>query len=193
MGKFGIDTKAKKIALIINPPSDMETFPADFYPTLNAWLLQNADIYAYILHDLDVTNEGEPKRAHVHVYAEMQVCRRLLTNLNELADALGYDTKQISIEKASSNPTGFIQYLIHKNNPEKHQYHESEIITNLTAPELKSVLESVAGNCSLSFFKSCVSRCNGNKWALIELIGLDIYKEYRFVINDLFNSLYKGA
>lgn len=191
MSKFGIDTKAKKIALIINPKEDENTFSADFYPKLNAWLIQQSDIYAYILHDLDVDDKGEAKRPHIHVYAEMKACRRLMANLNECADVLGYDVKQISIDKVV-NPTGVIQYLIHKNNPEKHQYEPKEIITNLSKGDLDCVLAAVAGNCSISFFKSCVINCKGNVWSLVEMVGLDVYKEYRQVINDLFRFYYRG-
>ena len=68
MGKFSLDTKAKKVACIVNPPEGSDTFPPDFYVALNEWLIENTDVYAYILHDLDITDEGEQKRHHVHIY-----------------------------------------------------------------------------------------------------------------------------
>ena len=184
---YGIDTKAKKIALIINPPKTAEMFSADFFPALNNWLLETADVYAYILHDLDTNEDGEAKRPHVHVYAEMKQCRRLMTNLSSLANALGYDTMQISIEKASSNPTGFIQYLVHKNNPEKHQYAPSEIATNLDEASLKALLDSDAGNCSLSYFVSVCAN-ERNIIRVIEKIGLDVYMKYRNAIQDIWRA-----
>jgi len=188
MGKCTLDTKAKKVACIINPPTGVDVFPPDFYTALNQWLLENTDIYAYILHDLDILDEtGEQKRAHVHVYFEGKTCRRLLANLNGLADALGYNNDQISIEKATSIE-GCVQYMVHKNNPEKHQYDRREIVTNLTDQQIDGIMSRERVQVSLSAFMSAIASSN-NKYQLIEKVGLEVYKEYRLVLLDLWNDL----
>lgn len=187
MGKFSLDTKAKKVACIVNPPEGSDTFPPDFYVSLNEWLIENTDVYAYILHDLDITDEGEQKRHHIHIYFEGKTCRRLLANLNGLADALKYDPQQISIEKATSIE-GCVQYMLHKNNPEKYQYDKRDIITSLKGDQLDAILSREGANVSLSAFITAISLSN-NKVQLIEHIGLDVYMDYRLVLLDLWNDL----
>lgn len=187
MGKYTLDTKAKKVAMVIDPPIGAETFPPDFYVDLNQWLIENTDIYAYILHDLDILETGEAKRAHIHVYFEGKTCRRLLANLNDLAKCLHYNNDQISIEKATSIE-GCIQYMIHKNTPEKHQYDRKEIVTNLTDDQIDGIMSRQTTQVSLSAFMSAIIASN-NKYQLIERVGLDVYKEYRLVLLDLWNDL----
>lgn len=188
MGKFTLDTKAKRVVCVINPPLGADTFPPDFYVDLNQWLIENADVYAYILHDLDILPEtGDAKRHHVHVYFEGKTCRRLLANLNDLAKCLHYDNEQIGIEKATSIE-GCVQYMVHKNNPEKHQYDKRDIISNLTSEQIDAILSRENANVSLTAFASAIM-LSANKYQLIERIGLEVYKEYRLVLLDLWNDL----
>lgn len=187
---FSIDKKASKVVFIINPPADAQTFPPDFYPSLVSWALENCNVYAYILHDLDITEDGVAKRPHVHMYCEFKSCKRVLTHLNSLATWLGYNTNQVSAQVASSNPAGFFQYLIHKNNPEKHQYEANEIISNLEAGEVAAYLDADAGNCSVTFFFS-VCQKSRSMTEVIQTLGLDTYLKYRYAIKEIWEDTRK--
>lgn len=187
---FSIDKKAKKVVFVINPPKEADDFDPSFYTSLVSWALENCEIYAYILHDLDFAEDGSAKRKHVHMYCDFKACKRVLTHLNSLADWLGYDTNQISAQVASNNPAGFFQYLIHKNNPEKHQYEASEIISNLPKGEVSALLEADAGNCSIERFVSVCATAKCFADVLREL-GLDTYTKYHRAIDNLYKELHR--
>lgn len=74
--------------------------------------------YAYILHDKD-----EDKKPHYHVQ-----CYFLTQHtLSAYSKLFGIPQNMIQVIK---NKVGAIQYLIHKNNPEKYQYDINDISTN---------------------------------------------------------------
>jgi hypothetical protein len=75
------------------------------------------------LHDCDLDPTGTPKKAHWHVIA----CWDGPTTANvvkAITDALNAPTAQ-----ALNSVGGYYRYLTHKDNPEKHQYSESDIKT----------------------------------------------------------------
>lgn len=85
--------------------------------------------YYIILHDKDYDIEtGELKKAHYHVLFTFQSARRLPTVFNyfsEFSDKL----KDNSFERIN-NITGAKRYLVHIDNPEKHQYKPDQVETN---------------------------------------------------------------
>lgn len=184
---FSLDQKAKKIIFVINPPKERDGFNADDTSRLIDWLTENADIYAFIIHDLDVNDDGEPKRVHIHAYVECKQCKRIMTQLNSLAGALGFDTLAISAQSASNNPAGFFQYLIHKNNPEKHQYQASDIVSNLEKGEVQTMLEADSGNCSLERFID-VCRTAHTFADVLRSVGLETYGKYHRAIDQLWRE-----
>lgn len=77
------------------------------------------DVWAYIDH-LPDTDDGN-NHTHFYIHLKQPVS---ISNLSEKIDI-----PENMIEWVR-NKTMFIQYLIHKNNPEKHQYLEENISTN---------------------------------------------------------------
>lgn len=89
--------------------------------------------FAYILHDEDVftssdadsdSDIGKHKKTHIHVVFFWDNSYQL----GYIANKIGLPSNYL--QKVESR-TGAIQYLIHKNNPEKHQYNISDIVTNI--------------------------------------------------------------
>lgn len=97
------------------------------------------DKFYYIVHDNDVYTEldfdnnpelqdkdiqiGSPKKKHIHIVAHSE------SNLLLGRAAIKFGLPSNMVERCKSLK-GSIQYLIHKNNPEKYQYGIDEIITN---------------------------------------------------------------
>lgn len=95
------------------------------------------DKFYYIEHDKDTYTEieldkksdnedievGKPKKKHIHIVAHSE------SNLLLGRAAIKFGVPSNMVERCKSLK-GSIQYLIHKNNPEKYQYGIGEIITN---------------------------------------------------------------
>lgn len=76
--------------------------------------------WAYIKHDKDITEDG----IHYHFYVEFPNPRSWVAVANDL------EIPVTSLQKVL-NKRGILEYLTHKNNPEKHHYNDDEIVTNM--------------------------------------------------------------
>lgn len=76
-----------------------------------------------ITHDKDIDENGELVEPHTHIYLEYETPRKLSTiaNLFGVAD---------NFIEAVKNKKGFIRYLTHLDDPEKHQYPPFEVVGN---------------------------------------------------------------
>ena len=79
--------------------------------------------FAYCLHDQDVNDDGELKKAHIH-WVGTGDARKVKT----VSNLLGVAEHDIEICKSFQSQ---IQYLIHKNDPDKFQYDVDSISTNI--------------------------------------------------------------
>ena len=84
--------------------------------------------YAYILHDKDKDDYGHKKKDHYHFYIEFPNPRYL----NSIAKDLEIDSNYI--EKVYDKK-GILNYLTHRNQPEKYQYDIKEVKTNFDIEE----------------------------------------------------------
>ena len=98
--------------------------------TLAQRLVQNENVryFAYILHDKDKLEDGQPKPKHIHLAVVLnsartlrQITSRFIDIDNNAGNAFGELTK--------SNKA-IIEYFTHKNEPEKYQYSVNEIVSN---------------------------------------------------------------
>lgn len=138
-------------------------------------------------HDKDTFPDGELKRAHIHlvmIFKKMKRCKQILS---ALCDCLYTNVENIQIMDVEST-LGAIQYLIHKNHKEKHQYDLSEVETNDTKDHLKLLMEEDIKPVVLStktlehyIFDDRLSRMS-----LIQTIGIGSYQHYRPTINDMY-------
>lgn len=86
--------------------------------------------YAYILHDLDVDDNGDLKKAHYHVYMNFG---RSNASLNAVAKWYGVRTE--CIQRIKSNRYYTLKYYLHNGLPDKHQYNIRDIIANFDVGE----------------------------------------------------------
>jgi hypothetical protein len=109
-------TKKRNWAFVLYP----ESAPADWLERLKLSGLMGA---VSPLHDKDINADGEPKKAHYHiilVYAgptSFNVVNALCESLNQ------------PIPQPLESVRGYYRYLTHKDNPEKFQYSDSDIVT----------------------------------------------------------------
>lgn len=118
-----------------------KTWSAILYPDSESYnfdmVLQNIKLmaykFAYILHDQDYytsedcdsdTDLGKKKKDHFHVVFFWDNSYQL----GYIANKIGLPSNYMQKTESRS---GAIQYLTHKNNPEKHQYNISDIVTNI--------------------------------------------------------------
>ena len=74
------------------------------------------------LHDKDVNPDGTVKKAHRHVILLFDG-KKSFEQVKDITDALNAPTPQ-----KTANTKGLVRYLIHMDNPEKHQYKRENII-----------------------------------------------------------------
>lgn len=186
--KCSLSTQTGKIWLIIrnNKPIDISLF--------NTYLSIYADEYAYIIHkgDIDCTT-GVVESTHLHCVYNLSNNNkrdRLSTTLNKLCKTMHYDSGiGIQIEQYDSFE-GCLQYLTHKNNPEKTQHNKSEIVTNLDNDTFELYYNVDLKNVfSYERVLSCVLSST-NKLDLIRSLWGYYSKNstYRNVINDIWNE-----
>lgn len=155
--------------------------------------------YAFAFHDLDIHtdtkvdglgnviwNKGDSKTPHFHVWASCRTTRRLSTYLSKLSQSLDFPVLGISIEKSVSM-AGCIQYLIHKNDSDKHQYHRSAIFSNLEPSEIDVILEEDSSPFSVDMI---VNAWNSSSTMpeFVKKIGLNRFNTYFKTIKALTND-----
>lgn len=158
--KQSLGTQTGKIWCVIrkNKAIDISLF--------NIFLSKYCNEFAYIVHEKDVVPiTAEVEGIHYHLVCnlkdEYKDCR-LSTTLNRLVETLELDNGiGIQIEKYSTFE-GCLQYLTHKNNPEKTQHNPKEIVHNLSQEDF-DLFYNVDLSNKLNFdtlYSSCLSHSN---------------------------------
>ena len=105
------------------------TNPAEELALLQNTLTEIQSFVATIIHDKDLTDNGEPKTIHMHAYIETNEKHTKKQFIDILSELLQIDKQKISVDGTKSNVL-MLQYLTHKNQPNKAQYEVDRIITN---------------------------------------------------------------
>lgn len=135
-------------------------------------LLINCSTFNYcftIVHDKDPN-----KRPHLHAFIQLYEKATKKAVLSTLTELLNINTEQVSLEASNSLFLG-VQYLTHKNQPDKEAYSIDEVVSSnneeflnrwameYTDPK-KTITEAIYGSHTMS--------------ELIEKIGLEDTKKY---------------
>ena len=164
-------------------------YPTNFDNKLVEYLNSFCETYTYIKHDNDINVNGEYENTHYHLVVVYKQNQRLSTRLNNIVDYFGFDNAfGIKVEKTISNIAS-IQYLIHKNNPEKTQHSIDEIKCNYDRGELKCIIESENDRVTTFDYIYSVLVEEDNLTEVIKRLGLLTYKQYRLVIQDIIKSI----
>ncbi len=87
--------------------------------------------WAYILHDSDVDDEGNLKKAHVHWVGKLENA----TSVQSISDGKHLAVPAHDIEFCR-NWRSSIRYLLHKDDSDKFQYDSQSVVSNLAVEEL---------------------------------------------------------
>lgn len=136
--------------------------------------------YATILHNrFSIVEENE--KEHYHIVIAFEKVFDKSSVLTMLAEGLGVNSDIISIDKCSSIKSQ-VRYLIHKDQVEKYQFDESEIITN-NIDKTSEFLNDYVEPTTTLINKWLAS--GANRGELFALIGLKNYQAINGVVNSL--------
>lgn len=107
-------------------------YPEDATHVLALEKVKQSYDHAYILHDKDVTEEGELKKPHWHVVIRFNNA----TWASSICKELGIEQNYIEETKKFDNA---MQYLIHYNDTDKAQYDVNEVKGNLKNRLVESI------------------------------------------------------
>lgn len=152
------------------------------------------DRYAFIEHKEDIEPiTGLVEGCHYHIYCHVGtkgVAKS--THLNNICKHFHFDNDDgICIEQVA-NRILCVQYLIHKNNPEKTPHKVEDVITNIPKDEFNNMMTSDCGE--LISFDMVYSLCTTSHriTEVIKALGITLYKNYRNVIWDIWNDVKKS-
>lgn len=158
------------------------------------WFDDNCDMYACMLHDMCLKDDGTPKTPHLHFVGHLKRTSkgspRLSTTLNAIAKACDVNTLAVSIF-APQNIEGAVQYFTHQAYPNKTQYPKERFITNIAKEELDIMLSSDVKPLDDERIIEVVASAYCRSDVLRE-IGLYYYRMYRGVINDLWQEFHEA-
>lgn len=181
------NSKANKWAIVINAKKSTPSNAID--SELEALLCSLKDNITYryffaIIHNKDILDTGEPKRTHLHIVLELKEKATFSSVLSTLTSKLGIDKEQISLEPTNSQCLAE-QYLIHKNDSNKHQYSQEQVITNdkqIWLDRLNKVYLTPEEQEEEN--KKALYTAN-NMIEFIERAGLDYANRYRGIFRDI--------
>ena len=162
----------------------------DLEKILNDMLEKNPNIeFSYIKHNAD----EDDKNLHYHLvlYFKGKVSR--FTTLQNLFE--GAHIEQTNKQRYKR----CIQYLIHKNNPEKEQYAQELIVSNIETSELADILNGdgydfeLFEQAKLFDYMNEIYMQNGSIDMInfVNRFGLDAISKYYFVIKDMAKDFIK--
>lgn len=183
MSKASLSTQTGKLFIVIRKNKPL---PLD---KIKAYCAEYGKEFAFIVHDKDIDSvTGSVIPIHYHIVMNAKDNKkRLSTHLNDISSFFGFrDNNGIEIDKYR-NLESALQYLIHKNNPEKTQHDISEIITNFGNDELTTYITCETSVISFDYIYSlCLS--NKNIIGVIKALGLSNFQRYRATIWDIWNN-----
>lgn len=119
------------------------------------------DQWAYILHDSDVDSDGNPKKPHYHFYGK---------SADKLTSSgLAYRVHvPESACRVVSRWKGALRYLVHADNPEKHQYAVSDISSNFPLVGIFDVSDDIQAARIFSYISDtcCTSVTTLTGWSI---------------------------
>ena len=129
-----LDRRVKDYNVVIDKP---KSYSIDEFNKHLIYLNEELDkagyYYACLLHDKDTDKDGNPKTLHIHYVIWGEKRTRLITMLWRLVAMAQFEDYMftcIQIDVCDSIPKS-VQYLTHKNHPNKYQYNEHYIFTNI--------------------------------------------------------------
>lgn len=134
-------------------------------------------------------SDDDTQYVHYHLVLCSKRILRAKQVLNIVCDCFGCDAVNVQIMDCF-NIVASVQYLIHKNNPEKHLYTIEEVFTNEPL-QLASLMNEPLDSfiVSSSSLLDVVVALDCNIFDIIKTIGICNYNTYRNTIRDIIRFL----
>lgn len=132
--------QVKSVELILYPDStsycceEVLALACDFFES-----------WAYILHDKDVDESGQPKKAHYHFLGKFSQKNVTFSGVSYQLHIPPSDVQQVN------NWNSAVQYLSHFNAPEKYQYDISSISANFDVRKKCKIDDDMQGQRILAY------------------------------------------
>ncbi len=139
--------------------------------------------YAFIYHDKDINPDGTPKTPHWHINIRLKDARDFKTFANY------FGVSENNVNKIKSYPRS-LQYLTHKNAPDKYQYDMSEVTANF---DISSVFAKATNKQRKEQIINDIENGNIKMYNLFNHITALEYTQYKNAINNAFEFLQKKA
>lgn len=185
--KYPLTTQTTKLFVVIRKNKKIskeliKTYCEEYY-----------EQYAFIEHEKDIEPvTGQVEGCHYHIVGVAKKKKTpLQTHLNDLVRFFRFkDPNGVQIDKYE-NVVSAVQYLIHKNNPEKTQHKFEDITYKWDKEEFMLMMSSE--QTEIISFDMVYSVCSTSKNILevIKGIGFKTYHKYRATIWDIWNEIKK--
>lgn len=139
--------------------------------------------YAYILHDKDINEDGELKPSHVHLVFISPIGKSSDNWIEFFKKWLNVDSDAISIEMVK-NEKACLRYLIHLDNPTKHQYSSDEVKTNMK-DALRRAFDSANGYVSNPTLEQLKIASMEGKEGIYKLVGLQGFEKACRILDQI--------
>lgn len=129
---------------IRNPPTKSKYFCAVLYPdsstydvdkVIKALAEEHLTFAVSPIHDKDVEEDGSKKKAHYHLLLAYSSATTL-NNIRGWFNVCGLPESELHSVRVCASGVGYYRYLTHKDNPEKAQYNDNDIIVFNDSDEL---------------------------------------------------------
>lgn len=139
--------------------------------------------YAFIYHDKDVNADGAPKKPHWHINIRLKDPRDFKTFANY------FGVTENNVNKIKSYPRS-LQYLTHRNSPDKYQYDMSEVTANF---DISAVSAKLTNKQRREQIINDIENGNIKMYDLFSHITALEYTQYKNAINNAFEFVQKKA
>lgn len=186
---MSVNSQTTKVNLVVNIPYSQTKEQVE--SALGSFLGKYGANWFYVFHDKDTKSDtGESKTPHFHVLFQSSDGKkhRLLWYMTRLAECMSIDNLNVISAEIWKNYESDVQYLIHKNNPERYQYELGEVKC-YDSEEFKKVLSlAISPTLTIDRIVSTCLECERLHEVYIAL-GLGVSQMYRGLISDIWRSL----
>lgn len=188
---MALSTRTKYISGFVSLAGYDGVIAKECMSKFGSWASAECESYAMALHDLDtkLNEDGDvvSKTLHFHFVCVLKGATRVSTFINRVSDSCGVLSVAVTADKCSSVESA-LQYLIHKNDPDKHQYDESIIVRTWDEGDFRVLMESEPLQVSFDYFFRVCSQANSIV-DVIRNVGISKYHAYRNTIQDIYKAI----
>lgn len=181
---MSLNTRAINFDIVLNIPTNCDK---DLTHSICEVLTPFTEFVAVIKHDKDTNEKGELKTLHYHIVCTMQYQKKVSTIINTFSVFLQVPTNCLSVSPCL-NVKKSVRYLIHLDDFDKYKYLPFDICSSDIDKVNDYLLDKVNNYIDFETLLLVVKQYN-NKIDIMRIIGLDNYKKYRNVIDDIQKEL----